>query len=135
MLKFLFVYFFKRYKTQTTVRSWIKNNYTNNKICLYTSQSIYKVRYNQIKRKSSILGFSRSFCSGNVKLKSNTFIPRDDLTSNLQAESSAEAASRITRIPNPNRIAGLVKRIYTIFIENDLDTKINNMNDLLLESF
>ena len=29
----------------------------------------------------------------------------------------------------------MVRRIYTIYIEKDLDTKINNMNDLLLENF
>jgi hypothetical protein len=88
-----------------------------------------------MKKRNLTLGYTRSFCSGNVKLKANNFGYLKDLTSNLQAESSAEAARRITRVPNPNRIAGLVRRIFTIYMENDLDTKINNLQDLLSESF
>lgn len=100
-----------------------------------TTQFMYKIRSNQLKKTYKTFGYSRSFSSGNVKLKAKTYESIKDLTSNLQAESSADAARRITRNPNPNRIACLVRRIYTIYIEKDLDTKINNMNDLLLENF
>lgn len=116
----------KGLKMKTNYKFIFKYSYTNNKVYKYTTQNAYK---------HLILGSTRSFSSGNVKLKANTFISIKDLTSNLQAESSADAARRITRIPNPNRIACLVRRIYTIFIESDLDTKINNMNDLLREDF
>lgn len=78
---------------------------------------------------------SRSFCSSNVKFKAKINVSINDFTNNLQAESSEDAARRINTNPNPNRIACLVRRIYTIFIESDLDTKINNMNDLLREDF
>lgn len=133
MLKFLYIKFIKELKMKTNFRLWFKYKYTS-KVWKPTTQSVYLGRSN-LKKKNINLGFSRSFCSGNVKLRAKSFLDVKDLTKNLQAESSAEAARRITRVPNPNRIACLVRRIYTIFIESDLDTKINNMNDLLLESF
>jgi hypothetical protein len=98
-------------------------------------QSLYSIKFDQKQKTYLSFGTSRSFCSSNVKLKAESYVSIKDLASNLQAESSAEAARRIVRNPNPNRIACLVRRIYTIFIEIDLDTKINNMNDLLLEDF
>ena len=123
-------------KLQTIYRYCFKYNFAQKKVYKYTTQSVYFVRSHHLKKKkNSTLGYSRSFSSGNVKLRANNFEYIKDLTSNLQAESSADAARRITRVPNPNRIAGLVRRIYTIYMENDLETKINNMNDLLSESF
>lgn len=130
---------------QTIFRFRFKNNYTKYKVSKYTTPSLYLVRSNQLIKKYRIfgstrsfssgnVGYSRSFSSGNVKLRAKAYVSLKDLTSNLQAESSADAARRITRTPNPNRIACLVRRIYTIFIESDLDTKINNMNDLLSDS-
>lgn len=103
-------------------------NYTNNKIYKSTT-------YKCLKKKSRVLGYTRFFSTSSVKLRAKTFVSLKDLTSNLQAESSADAARRITRNPNPNRIASLVRRIYTIYIESDLETKIDKMNDLLRESF
>lgn len=123
-------------KLQTIFRYCFKYNFAQNKVYKYTTKSVYFVRSQHfIKKKNSTLGYSRSFSSGNVKLRANNYEYIKDLTSNLQAESSADAARRITRVPNPNRIAGLVRIIYTIYMENDLETKINNMNDLLSESF
>jgi hypothetical protein len=134
MLKIIYIKFIKKLKMKTIFRLWFKNKYST-KVWKPKTQSVYLVRYNKLKKKNINFGFSRSFCSGNVKLRAQTSLDINDLTKNLQAESSAEAARRITWRPNPNRIACLVRRIYTIFIESDLDTKINNMNDLLSESF
>jgi hypothetical protein len=134
MLSFFYVKFIKRFKMEI-FRLRIKYNYNNKKVLNYTTQSVNLIRYNSLKKKNIFFVSTRSFCSGNVKLNANTLGSIKDLTSNLQAESSADAARRITRNPNPNRIVCLVKRIYTIFIESDLDTKINNMDNLLSENF
>jgi hypothetical protein len=131
MLNMLYKFIFTRCKKQTIFK--YKYVYSN-KIYKYTTPYVYNIRPFHLKKNTSF-GYSRSFCSSHVKYKANTFVSIKDLISNLQAESSADAARRITRAPNPNRIACLVRRIYTIFIENDLDTKINNMSDLLSENF
>lgn len=101
----------------------------------YSRSYVSFVKYKE--KKNIYLGLKsrRFFSSDNVKLKASIYTSIKDLTSNLQAESSADAARRITRNPNPNRIASLVRRIYIILIESDLDLKINKMNDLLQESF
>ena len=101
----------------------------------YSRSYVSFVKYKEIKNIYSGLKSRRFFSSDNVKLKASIYTSIKDLTSNLQAESSADAARRITRNPNPNRIASLVRRIYVILIESDLDLKINKMNDLLQESF
>lgn len=111
-----------------------KDNKNKKIINLNTKKAVNNTRFNPLKKRYTSYVSSRSFCSSNVKFKAKTFVSIKDLTSNLQAESSADAARRINTNPNPNRIACLVRRIYTIFIERDLDTKINNMNDLLLEN-
>jgi len=122
-LHIIFTYFFKYIFAQK-------------KACKYTTQSIYFVKsHHFIKKRNTYLGYTRSFSTSNVKLKANNYGYLKDLASNLQAESSADAARRITRVPNPNRIAGLVRRIFTIYTEDDLDTKINNTHDLLSESY
>jgi hypothetical protein len=89
-----------------------------------------------LKENYKIYGSIRSFSSGYVKLRANNFGYLKDLRSELQTisdESSVDSARRITRAPNPNRILCLVKRIFTIYGESDLDAKINQMNDLLSE--
>ena len=101
----------------------------------YSRSYVSFVKYKEIKNIYPGLKSRRFFSSDNVKLKASIYTSIKDLTSNLQAESSADAARRITRNPNPNRIASLVRRIYIILIESDLDLKINKMNDLLQESF
>jgi hypothetical protein len=135
MLSFLYVKLIERFKIQIFGLR-LKYNLRIKKESYIRSQSVYLLRSNYLKKKKYIfLGSSRSFCSGNVKLRANTLGSIKDLTSNLQAESSADAARRITRNPNPNRIACLVRRIYSIYREDDLDTKINSMTNLLSENF
>jgi hypothetical protein len=133
MLRFIYIKIIKQFKTQI-FKFRLKYN-SNKRVYSYTTQSVYLVRSNYLKKKSKFIISSRSFCSGNIKLKANTFESIKDLTNNLKAESSADAARRITRNPNPNRIRCLVKRIFSIFIESDLDTKINSMDNLLSEDF
>jgi hypothetical protein len=138
MLKFLYKDINKRLNKQTIFKPKFKYNYTIFKVYKYKTPTVFSLKANYLKDNYIIYGSKRSFSSGNVKLRANTFKSIKDFTSQLQAvaeESSAETARRITRNPNPNRVSCLVKRIFTISSEYDLDTKINNMNDLLLESF
>jgi len=130
----VFENFIKLLKMESFNRFSLKKNNTKNKLCKYTTKNEYMVISKNLKKNSWIMGSTRSFCSGNVKLKANAYESIKDLTSNLQAEASADAARRITRRPNPNRIECLVRRIYTIYREGDLDAKIDKMNDLLLEN-
>ena len=135
MLNFLYLNNFKRLKLQIIFRFSFKSNYSKKSLNLKKIEYLNSTRSKQLKNIYINYVTSRSFCSSNVKLRAKTYVSIKDLTSNLQAESSEDAARRINTNPNPNRIACLVRRIYTIFIERDLDTKINNMNDLLRENF
>jgi hypothetical protein len=136
MLKFLYIDVNKRLNMETIFKPRLKYNYTRDKMCKCLTPTVFSVKAYYLKENYKIYGSIRSFSSGYVKLRANNFGYLKDLRSELQTisdESSVDSARRITRAPNPNRILCLVKRIFTIYGESDLDAKINQMNDLLSE--
>ena len=91
MLKYIDLNNNKRLNMQIIFRRIFK--YKKNIVYINTTtQFMYKIRSNQLKKTYKTFGYSRSFSSGNVKLKAKTYESIKDLTSNLQAESSADAA-------------------------------------------
>src|SRR5690606_22961768 len=105
MLNFIYLNNLKRIKLQMIFIFNFKSNYNKKSLNLKNIEYLNKTRSKQLKNINISYVTSRSFCSSNVKLKAKTFVSIKDLTSNLQAESSEDAARRINTNPNPNRIA------------------------------